>query len=708
VTPARRSSRAERGQRRWRPAKGVAGISWARPWLVGVLLLVASVSAQEPARPEAPPPAPPAEPQSQDPPAGQPIFRGGINIVRVDAIVTDRQGNPVTDLKAEDFEVFEDNKPQTIDTFRLVKIDPVSPEYTTRSIRSREDEEIAASDENSRIFVFFLDDYHVRLGSSMGARRPLSEFVRTQLAPADLVAVMYPLTPLDAVVLTRNHEGVARTLEQFEGRKFNYEARNAIEFQYQHQPAEVVERIRRQVSLSALRGLSIKLGALREGRKALVLVSEGYVAMLPPQLRDPIATMPGFGNSARRNPFAGENNLQEDRARQMAEFDLQREIQDVFDAANRSNTSIYAVDPRGLASGEFDISENVGMRMSQDSLRSTMATLQTLAENTDGRAIVNRNDLAKGMEQIVRDSSAYYLLGYNSADAPQDGKFHAIRVRVKRPGTQVRARKGYWALTPADVTRVTTAANKPGPPREVTRALAAINSPGGGRRLIRTWFGTEPGADGRTKVTFVWEPMPGVPGVRRDEPRQVALTATSVAGAEFFDGRVSTGAGRGASVSFEVDPGRVRLRMAVEGDGNSELDVEEREVTVPDLTSGDLMIGTPRLFVARTGREFQQLAADPSPTPTAQREFRRTERLLVRFDAFGRRAGALTLGARLLNKQGQKMVDLPVNAASADGQPHAVDLPLSSLAMGEYLLELSAGSEGSDPATELVAFRVTS
>jgi VWFA-related protein len=675
--------------------------------LVGLaLVLAASARAQEPARPQEPvPPATEPQPEPQDQPAGQPIFRGGVNVVRVDAIVTDRQGNPVTDLTAEDFEVFEDNKPQTIDTFRLVKIETSSPEYTTRGIRSREDEEIAASDENARIFVFFLDDYHVPLGSSMGARRPLSEFVRTRLAPADLVAVMYPLTPLDAVVLTRNHEGVARTLEQFEGRKFNYEARNAIEFQYQHQPAEVVERIRRQVSLSALRGLSIKLGALREGRKALVLVSEGYVAMLPPQMRDPIATMPGFGNPARRNPAAGENNMVEDRARQMAEFDLQREIQDVFDAANRSNTSIYAVDPRGLATGEFDISENVGMRMSQDALRSTMATLQVLAENTDGRAIINRNDLAKGMEQIVRDSSAYYLLGYNSSEAPQDGKFHPIRVRVKRPGMQVRARKGYWALSAADVSRVTAAASKPGPPREVTRALAAINTPGGGRRLIRTWFGTEPGADGRTKVTFVWEPVPGVPGVRREEPRQVTLTASSVEGVEFFGGRVPPGS---SAVSFDVDPGRVRLRMAVEGDGDEQLDVEERELTVPDLTSGDLVIGTPRLFVARNGREFQQLAADPNPTPAAHREFRRTQRLLIRFDAFGRRAGALTLGARLLNKQGQKMVDLPVTASGGDGKPNVVDLPLSSLAMGEYLLELSAEAEGVESTTELVAFRVTS
>ena len=70
-----------------------------------------------------------------------------------------------------------------------------------------------------------------------------------------------------------------------------------------------------------------------------------------------------------------------------------------------------------------------------------------LADNTDGRAIVNRNDLAVGMKQIIRDASGYYLLGYNSTQAPTDGKFHEIEVNVKRRGVDVRARKGYWAYT---------------------------------------------------------------------------------------------------------------------------------------------------------------------------------------------------------------------------------------------------------------------
>ena len=94
----------------------------------------------------------------------------------------------------------------------------------------------------------------------------------------------------------------------------------------------------------------------------------------------------------------------------------------------------------------------------RDDLNATLDTLRVLADNTDGRAIVNRNDLAAGMKQIIRDSSGYYLLGYNSTQAPTDGKFHEIKVSVKRRGVDVRARKGYWALTAEDVARASGAA----------------------------------------------------------------------------------------------------------------------------------------------------------------------------------------------------------------------------------------------------------
>ena len=676
---------------------------------VAALTTLAAVAAQD--RP-APPPPPGAQQPAQPPPAdpAQPVFRAGVNFVRVDVIVTDKQGNPVADLTPTDFELFEDNKPQTLEAFRLVKVDTTTvPTYTQRGIRSRNDEEMAAADENSRIFVFFLDDYHVRRETSWRVRKPLMDFIANQLSPADLIGVMYPLTPIDGVMLTRNHQGVLNTVEKFEGRKFDYEPKNDIEQSYVYKyPAEVVERIRRQVSLTALRGIAHKLGSLREGRKSIVLVSEGYVTVLPPQMRDAIAAEPGSGNNpARRDPFAGDNNLMEERANFTAGLDLIQELQDVYDAANRNNTSIYTVDPRGLAIGDFDTTANISITTSQASLNSTMDTLRGLAENTDGRAIVNQNDLANGLKQIVRDSSAYYLLGYNSTQAPTDGKFHEIKVRVKRPGMQVRARRGYWAYTDADVRRATRVGLPAGPPAAVTKALAAI-APMTNRRYIRTWIGTGPGHDGKTTVTFLWEPLPATPGSRRDDPRRVTILATTPAGDVVYRGRAPAemaAVGSGATVSFEAKPGPLQMRLTIEGDGTGTLDSEDRDLAVPDLSAPEVMIGTPRVCSARTAREFTPLPTGPAVPPAATRDFRRTDRLLVRFDTFAPGTVPATVTARLLNQQGTKMSDLTVTPPAA-GQPYVLDLPLASFATGQYLLELAANAEGHPPVTELVAFRI--
>jgi len=680
--------------------------------LTGLVVFGAPQSGQVPAPGT---PAPPQAPAAAAPPAAeaeQPVFRGGVNFVRVDAIVTDRQGNPVTDLTQDDFEVSEDDKPQAIETFRLVRIDTMAPVETPGRLTTRQDEENAAADEDARIFVFFLDDYHVRLGSSLASRKHLIDFVQTQLGPRDLVSVMYPLSPLDSVVLTRNHDQLVNAISRFQGRKFDYTPRNALEDRYANQPTEVVERVRRQVSLSALTGLSVKLGALREGRKAIVLVSEGYIGLLPPQMRGASATMPGLGNPARNNPFAGENNFMEDRARFAAELDVQSELQRVFEEANRSNTAIYAVDPRGLSTGEFDIQDNIAGRASQDALRQTQNTLQVLAGETDGRAIINRNDLAAGMKQIVRDSSAYYLLGYNSTQSRSDGKFHPIKVRVRRPGVQVRARKGYWAMTAVETARA-TAPPKPGPPPAVARSLAGITA-SADRRLIRTWVGTAPADGGKTQVTVVWEGIPPAPGAARTLVGRVMLTAAAPSGEQYFKGQVGADApadapasARRGAVTFEVPPGKVSLRMSIEEKSDEVLDTDDRTIEVPDFTEPKARLTTPRVYVARTPREFQTIKNDATAAPTATREFRRTERLFLRLDAVapGGQAGALAYTARLLNRQGDRMADLPVTPP-ADGTTATLDVPLASLPAGEFLIEIAAkGPDGAD-ATELVAFRM--
>jgi len=357
------------------------------------------------------------------------VFRTGINVVRVDVIVTDKQGNPVADLGPTDFEVLEDGKAQTIDTFKLVSVtgSPAPGEEAPRAIRNDYDEETEAGREDVRIFVIMLDEYQVRRGASLVVREPLVRFIRTQLGPLDLLGIMYPLTPVSGLRLTRNHEAVVRRSSGSWAGSTSTHPKNEFEERYSMYPAEVVERIRVQVSLSPCAAWSPASGGCARGRKAVILVSEGYSYYVPPQLRDPVAEMKGLGNPARGRPMAGEGSLAEERAQ--------------FHGRHRPADR----PPRGVRRGEPRQRGHLRPRppaaWPPSPLTSTRAWVRpgsqragghpghlARAGRRDGRAaIVNRNDLDGGLKQVVRDSSAYYLIGYNSTLAPTDGKFHEIK-----------------------------------------------------------------------------------------------------------------------------------------------------------------------------------------------------------------------------------------------------------------------------------------
>lgn len=671
----------------------------------------------------------------------QPAFRGGVDFVRVDVIVSDKKAQPVTNLTEADFEVLEDGKPVKIEQFKLIKVDgnatPGGP--APKPIRNREDEELEAARDDVRIFVFFMDDYHVRRANSMSVRTPLTRFIQQQLRPTDMIGIMYPLMPISDLQLTRDHEKVLNAINTFEGRKFDYTPRNIAEQNYARYSTEQVERIRNDVVMGALQSLATRLGSLREGRKSIVFVSEGFTALLPPQMRRMDASQPS-------NPFetaiaaGGQDSSREITAEWFGQMDVYSRLRDVYDIANRNNAAVYSLDPRGLAPFEYgfdDIPFGPPPSFATDrrALQATQDTLRVLSEETDGRAIVNRNTLEQGLAQMVRDSSFYYLLGYTSDKSGNDGKFHEITVKVKKSGVDVRARKGYWALTPADVEKI----NNPAPDvaKPVQTALASIAPSVQSGKYVRTWIGTERGENGKTRVTLIWEPLPAQGpaiggGVRREQPGRVSLLAATSEGNLVFRGRspdaalASAGrapapndagaAGRAPAASaasapqrlvFDAPPGKIELRMTVEAAGSGgTLDSEIRELTVPDFTAPQVALSTPRVYRARTAREFQTLASDANAVPAPGREFSRTERLLIRFDAYGPGTEKPEVTAALLNRAGTKMSDVQI-APSAAGATHQIDLGLASIPTGEYLVEITARS-GDGEMKELVPFRLGS
>jgi VWFA-related protein len=687
-----------------------------RRLVVLVILLLVCLTARGTAQQPQPPAQSPSQPSPQaGQPEQQPTFRAGINYVAVDVIVTDRKDAPVTDLRREDFEVLEDGKAQPIEQFRLVKVDrtPQPGDPIPRRIRNRDDEQLEASREDVRIFAILLDDYHVRKLTALSVKEPLTKFLET-LAPNDLVAVMYPMTPVTDLMFTNDHESIIGAVQKFEGRKFDYTPRNRFEEEYSRYPTTEVERIRNEVVMDAISALAIRMGSMRQGRKSIVFVSEGLTIMLPPQMQRANAQAPVDPLQAAAGAAVADSPRQ-----QSNEFFNQamidNRLREVFRDVNRNNTSIYSLDPRGLTPFEYDIDAvpggNISFATDRRALQQTQDTLRVLAENTDGRAIVNRNSLVQGLTQIVRDSSYYYLLGYNSTQSQNDGKFHEIKVRVKRSGVDVRARKGYWALTAADVKRV----NNPTPnlAKPVATALATIAPSVQAGKYVQTWVGTEKGDNGKTRVTLVWEPLAAAPGSgRREQAGRVGILASNASGDLLFRGGTPDADATGGTVpaaphriSFEAPPGKLEMRLTIQEAGSGgTLDQEVRSITVPDLTAPQAAISTPRVFRARTAREYQTLVADAAAVPIAVREFSRTERLLIRFDAYAAGGEQAQPTAVLLNRAGQKMSDIPVAPAQAGGS-HQINLSLASIPAGEYLVEVSVKTATGE-AKELIPLRV--
>ncbi len=362
------------------------------------------------------------------------------------------------------------------------------------TIRSREHAAAEAAKDEVRVFVIFWDEYHIsRFAEAIKGRKALTDFVSTAFGPADLVALMDPLLPVDALKFTRDRRELSEKIGKLEGRFGIYTpTRSAAEDNMLER--RDVARVRSEVTISALKSAAVHLGSIKEGRKSIIFVSQGLT---------------GLG---------------------MDQLTL---IQELTETANDNNTAIYTVDPAGLTGGSPDV-------------------LRTIAESTGAEAFVNTNAPERGLRQVVREASAFYLLGYSSARNPLDGKFHKIGVKVKRSGIDVRARRGYWAPNATELEKARAEAAAAGAiSPDVTSAMTVLSA-ARAERVVDVWVGAERADEGQAMVTVAWTPRAGAG--RTDSTRTVSLTVKSPAGDRTFD--ASPGAN---ALSF---PGRARRDAA--------------------------------------------------------------------------------------------------------------------------------------------------
>jgi VWFA-related protein len=662
-----------------------------------------------------------AAPQEQQP---RPSFRAEANFVRVDAYPT-RNGQPVLDLTAEDFEVFEDGKVQAVQTFERVVVAPAGPEAQRSEPNTIEASRQLVANPRNRVFVLFLDTPHVSVSGAWNAREALLRLIDRVLGPDDLVGVMTPRMAASDVVLARKTAVMADGLRSLWpwGQRDTL-LRDTREIQYEscypsveqkEVAAEMIARKRERATLDALKELVYYLRDLREERKAIVTVSEGWLLYGPnanlTRLRGkesvpgpaPISVGPDGRLTMKNRNVVGDalDKSQCDSERQyLSQIDDQQYFRDIVGEANRGNATFYTVDPRGLAVFDTPIEANVPVHVDFKMLRGRHEALRTLAEGTDGIAVLDSNDLDTGLKRISNDLSSYYLLGYYSNNATLDGRFHTIKVRVKRPGIDVRARKGYRSATAEEVAAARTAAAAPVPPTAaaVGTAMASLSRLRPDTRFSMNAVPIQ--SAGETRISTVWIAGELPSGAANNPWAQGGTVTLNIkAGAAVATTQVKLAAGERTfalpvTLSQPVESGALDVRATIAGNGP---DSEPfTDILRLDLASS---LGQPMLF--RRG-----LSTGNRLLPAGSFQFSRTERLRLEFPA----ADAKPATARLLDRAGAPL-DVPIAIGERTdpqtGQRWVTgDVALASLGAGDYAIELTRESGGTQQKT-ITAIRVT-
>ena len=651
-------------------------------------------------------------------------FQTEVNYVRVDMYPT-ADNRPVTDLQQSEVEVLEDGAPQTVARFEHVFISGPRPQTTRREPSTLDEMRRAAQDPRARVFVLFLDPRHVDLQGSLRVRRPLIETLNALIGGDDLLAIMTPEMSARNLTFTRRIDSIEAMLTPHWGQEHWAGTKDLVEARYEscyNTPIidgpkiaqEMIVRRREVLVLDAVEDLVQFLRGLREERKAVITISDGWPLYGPDrQLAKPllvpgrpgeppsnvgipipvVGTDPRTGRPRVKDPssatISSDGVGTVDRAscevdrNALAELNNEPRFVQLMQAANRANVSFYPVGPGGFSEAYAP-------------LNARKQSLQMMADITDGRAILQPVSLETGFRRMVDDLSSYYLVGYYS-NAKPDGRFHRITVRVKRPGVQVRARSGYLAASRAEAAaRVAPSVSSPDTAEAqlVTRALNPLAMLGR-ERPVRVQAAVAWTASGAAVIRAVAEvSRASARGDDWSRGAQLDATLRDASGGAVANERASIPPGTfiaqlTLTPRAPLAPGDYELQVRAKGAEVVSPGIEELRITIPAAP-----VGGGVLFMRRgpsTGNREM---------PTADARFRRAERLILEAPA----SSATDVTARLLDRAG-KALSVPVTASireDADGlRWRRIEVMLAPLAQGDYIVESAAGAERT-----LTGFRV--
>jgi VWFA-related protein len=644
----------------------------------------------------------------------QPTFRVQVEAIEIDASVTDAQGNVVTDLTKDDFEILENGRPQTITSFGLVNIPRVRPERPLLAENAIEPDVQSNNQGEGRLYVIALDQ--VTGEQILRTRRFVRRFIERYFAPNDLGAVVF-LGRADhskAQGLTNNPRLLLQSVDAFSGG-------------FGSDPAPVppsppggggapplptsnlnLERdMRLREAMGSFRQIVEYMATVHGRRKALLLFSQGYAS--------DIFRVVDYRGGALSH----------------AEEDLHRAI----NAATRNNVVVYPIDPRGLtedgglAETETGPSTDPGARLEASIARlDARQSLTTIATATGGFALTSSNSFENAFDRIVQENSTYYVLGFSSTNDRRDGRYRKLDVRVKRPGLVVRGRAGYIAPLrnerPPDPPK--PAANVSLAVAEALRSTVAVNG-----LPIRVFAAPFKGAARDATVVMAVEVDASQLGLVEKDGVHVGAFEVSYFSIDmrnkFYPGQTQTArltlkpdtvaqvmkTGIRMLVETTLAPGRYQVRVAA-GNGAGKAGSVVYDLDVPDFTKDALIMSGVTIGSAATSQIMTMnaktaFAATIPGNVTSTRVFDSGDTLGIYAEVYetlrNATAHTVTLTAELRAEGGTAVRTVSDERSSSElqgkrgGYGFSAQLPLNDVAAGVYVVHVEARANVGDRPT---------
>jgi len=627
-------------------------------------------------------------------PAPQPVFRGGTDLVQVDVSVLDGKRHPVRGLTAQDFQVFEDGQPRDVLAFSEVYLpDRVRAQDAawTRDVPSDVATNQLARDEGRLVVVLL--DRTIPVGQPTIAARQIATAVINQLGPGDL----------GAVVSTSN--GAVQNLTSDRARLLSTLARSDLSTDISDEAKEIEAEVFK---------LTGRIWDTRNDGRCLcgVCVLETIA-----RVADAVQATPG-----RRKLlfFIGSDMLLQaagsaDSARQ--DVGCEKRLTDareaMFQAVDRANLTIHSLDPSGLvnyspasraSSTLRGVAAPAAIATATNQHLQRQGNLQVLPDRTGGRAVTNTNGPDLAVPEIFRESDSYYLLGFRPSDPGPNGRFHRITVKTTGRGLDVHARSGYTAPaaaaragpgggTVSEPVRAALTGLLPASATPVDLNAAVLAVPGARTSAVVLTVGVEGFAAG--SVPLANAPLEVVAsafdqsGHLKGVARQTVNVSWPAAPARRFD----------VLSRLDLPSGEYEIRVAVSSGAEARTASVFSYVTVPafaaaPLSLSNIIVGaTPGTLAAP--KDF--LASLLPIVPTGRRAFARADRLVAFFRIYqgtGRNdpLAPVQLRSSVFDAHDRMVADetsvIDPGAFATRTADHYVTLPLTTLAPGEYLLEV--------------------